>query len=252
MMSLHKVPRWLGLWLVVLYSLVGGLLEVPHAAQKSWGEQSILSGQLAALSGPPLTLSTNSDRFQPGDPMTLSATVVPGDYPWPVDVYVALQQPDQTLLFLQANGSFTLEARPLVAGWTATPFAGEIFHYTFSGGEMGGNYVWLAAFSISGTSQLITDIAQAPFTLEAPIFEDNFDDGLANDWIILSGLWAVRDGEFVESSDVASHNIALHGPSVVDFQLTAQLRSTDDDNLGLVFRFRDGNNFYLVTAELRQ
>ena len=96
-------------------------------------------------------------------------------------------------------------------------------------------------------------------TAHAADFADNFADGTATDWTVIAGQWSVISGEFVETSDAASYNFAVHGPDVVDFQLTAQLRSTDDDDIGLVFRFQDANNYHVVTfnaekarIELRQ
>jgi Cutinase len=118
-----------------------------------------------ALQPPPhLTLSLNPNNFQPGDTHILTATVTPGGSASPVDVYLALQLPDQTLLFYQSNGSLTQEAQPLVANWTVTPFSGEVFRYTFSGTEPDGTYTWYAAFTDPGTLNIIGDMAQAPFT----------------------------------------------------------------------------------------
>ena len=111
---------------------------------------------------------------------------------------------------------------------------------------MAGDYVWLAAFTVSGTSAILGDIAQASFAFGGELFSDNFADGSANGWSVVAGQWSVLDGEVVETSDSSTHSIAVGGPEVVDFQLTAQLRSTDDDDIGLVFRFQDSNNFYVV------
>lgn len=116
---------------------------------------------------PKITLSLNQTSFRPGDTHILTATVIPGGSASPVDVYLALQLPDQTLLFYQSNGSFTQEAQPLVANWTVTPFSGEIFHYTFSGAEPAGTYAWYAAFTDPGTLNFIGDISKATFTVTA-------------------------------------------------------------------------------------
>jgi hypothetical protein len=96
--------------------------------------------------------------------MSLTATTRPGPVPQAVDVYVALQLPDQSLWFLQADGALTPEARPLVASWVVAPFSGEIWHYTFNGTEPAGRYTWLAAFTEPGTMNILGTIAQAPFT----------------------------------------------------------------------------------------
>lgn len=113
---------------------------------------------------PQLALRLNQAAFRQGETLILAATVTPGLAPVTVDAYVAVRLPDGTLLFLQGDGSFTLDLRPIVAGWTVAPFEGEVFRYPFGGGEPPGNYAWLAAFTESGTLNLIGAIVQAPFS----------------------------------------------------------------------------------------
>ena len=113
---------------------------------------------------PRLTLSLNQSSLQSGDTHILTAIVTPGGSASPVDVYLAIQLPDQTLHFYQSNGSFTVEMQPLVRNWTATPFSGEIFRHLFTGAEQAGTYTWYGAFTAPGTQNIIGDIAQATFT----------------------------------------------------------------------------------------
>ncbi len=80
---------------------------------------------------------------------------------------------------------------------------------------------------------------------EEVLFEEDFEDGAGN-WTFLGGVWWVREGELVESSDSGEHSLAVGGPEVGRFQLAARLRSGDDDTLGLIFCFRDPQNFYLA------
>ncbi|MGH8071575.1 MAG: GDSL-type esterase/lipase family protein [Candidatus Entotheonellia bacterium] len=112
----------------------------------------------------PLRLRVNDANLAPGDPLTLTVTITPESTTQVVDLYVALQFPDQTLWFLPADGSLTPEVRPLFASWAVAPFRGEVFRDTFSGGELPGNYVWLAVFTEPGTGTIVGTIAQAPFT----------------------------------------------------------------------------------------
>jgi hypothetical protein len=95
--------------------------------------------------------------------MTLTTVTTPGSTPQVVDLYVALQLPDQTLRFLQADGGLTPEVRPLVASWTVASFLGEPFRYMFTGGEPVGDYRWLAVFTEPGTGTIIEPVAQVPF-----------------------------------------------------------------------------------------
>jgi hypothetical protein len=109
-------------------------------------------------------LRVNDASLAPGDSLTLTVTITPEFTTQVVDLYIALQFPDQTLRFLQADGSLTPEVRPLFASWTVAPFRGEVFRDTFSGGELPGNYVWLAVFTEPETGMFVGTIAQASFT----------------------------------------------------------------------------------------
>jgi lysophospholipase L1-like esterase len=112
----------------------------------------------------PLRLSVNDSGVQTGETLTLTMTITPEPAPMVVDLYVGLQVPDQSLWFLQADGSLRPEVRPLVSGWTVAPFGGEIFRYTLTGEESPGSYRWLAGFTEPGTGTIVGSIAQAPFT----------------------------------------------------------------------------------------
>ena len=113
---------------------------------------------------PELSFSLNQATFHRGDTLTVTATVYPGERSRLVDAYVAILLPDQRLFFMQGDGSFTREIRPVVSNWTVGPISGELFRYTFGGGEPSGTYRWLAAFTEPGTLNIIGLIAQAAFT----------------------------------------------------------------------------------------
>jgi Right handed beta helix region/Domain of Unknown Function (DUF1080) len=269
MSTFSNITRQLGGLILALLSLTGGLgVGLGDAAGQAFsvdermtnasvaavcdvavmiGGSTLPTHHAIAASGlPSLTLSVNHPQVQVGDELILTATITPGLGPWVVDAYLALLLPDGTLVFLQGDGGITLEMKPFVTGWSAVPVQAAIFRYRFTGGEMAGDYVWLAAFTVSGTTAILGDIAQAPFTFGGELFSDDFTDGSVDGWSMVAGQWSVVDGELVETSDSATHSIALGGPDLVDFQLTAQLRSTDDDDIGLVFRFYDNNNFYVA------
>ena len=93
----------------------------------------------------------------------------PGPTPVTADVYIALQLPGCTslacVLFWQGGLNFTATPQPILRNWLISPFNGSIFSYTFSGMEpVGSSYVWLGAFTVPGTGDLIGGITQAPFT----------------------------------------------------------------------------------------
>jgi hypothetical protein len=115
--------------------------------------------------GSPLRLRVNDGRLSPGETLTLTVTTLPESTPPVVDLYVALQLPDQHLWFLSSNGGLTPTIQPYLGQWPVTPFRGELFRYTLTGAEPPGHYVWLAAFIDPGTGMIIGTIAQAPFTV---------------------------------------------------------------------------------------
>lgn len=120
----------------------------------------IVAGPLPALT---LTL-TGCTECRTGDQLKLHAIVTPGPEPVTADAYVAVRLPDGTLLFLQGDGSFTREIRPIVRNWTVTSFSEGIFPYIFKGGEPRGSYAWLGAFTEPGTLNIIGGIPQGPFS----------------------------------------------------------------------------------------
>lgn len=111
----------------------------------------------------PLRLQVNDPSLTPGETLILTLTIMPESTPTVVDLYVALQLPDQSLRFLQADGSVVAETRSLVSGWTVVPFRGEVFRHTLSAQELSGNYVWLAAFTEPGTGNVVGAVARVPF-----------------------------------------------------------------------------------------
>jgi hypothetical protein len=113
---------------------------------------------------PTLGLTLNQMSFQSNQTLILTATTTPGATPRAVDAYVAVLLSDGTLLFLQGGGSFTTDFRPIVSNWQVSPFSGEIFRYTFVGGEPVGIYAWVGAFTEPETLNLIGPLVFTLFT----------------------------------------------------------------------------------------
>ncbi len=115
----------------------------------------------------PVTIQLNQPSFRAGEILRLSLTTNSGTAAIAVDVYVALGLPDGTLLFLQPGGGLMTSLTPIATGWTIAPFTGEIFEYTFSGGEPPGNYIWYVAFTLPGGNPMVGtvgSIVSAPFS----------------------------------------------------------------------------------------
>jgi hypothetical protein len=110
-----------------------------------------------------LTLSVNQTSFHRNDTLRLTATVTSVVKPFMADAYVAIQLPSGSLLYLKADGTFTQQAQPIVRNWLVSSFSGQIFSYSFSGGEPMGSYAWLGAFMTPGASNLVGPITSTPF-----------------------------------------------------------------------------------------
>jgi 6-phosphogluconolactonase (cycloisomerase 2 family) len=110
-----------------------------------------------------LWLFLNATTFKRGATLTLAAVITP----WPtltrVDLYLALQLPDATVVFVRADGTFASEPQPYIANWEVVPFHGELVRSTVGHTAPVGHYRWLALFTDPGTETLIGTIAQAPF-----------------------------------------------------------------------------------------
>ena len=116
------------------------------------------------VSGPRLSLWVSQSGFLTREQLTLHAQVTPGPSTTLADVYVALSLPDGTLLFWLGDGNFTTAVQSLVRNFSISPFFGQLFAFTFGGGEPVGTYTWMAAFTQPGTLNIIGAIAHAPFT----------------------------------------------------------------------------------------
>jgi hypothetical protein len=123
-----------------------------------------VAGLVAPDLGQPLRLQVNDASLAPSETLSLLVTTMVESTPMVVDLYVALQPPDQSLWFLHSDGSITASIQPYLEQWPVAPARAEVFRYTFTGAEPPGNYRWLAAFVDPGTGMIIGDIAQAPFT----------------------------------------------------------------------------------------
>jgi lysophospholipase L1-like esterase len=141
----------------------GDCFHVNRAGAEQYAETVI--GLVSPDLGLPLRLRVNDTILAPGETLTLTVTALPPSTPLVVDLYIALQLPDQRVGFLQSDGRITSETLPYLQQWPVSAARAEVFHYTFTGAEPTGTYVWLAAFLDPGTGMLVGSVVQAPFTV---------------------------------------------------------------------------------------
>ncbi len=95
--------------------------------------------------------------------MVVTATLVPGTAPVPVDAYIVLEAPDGSLHSLVGFNSLIPGIVPIAPQLVPVPFTGEVFRYVFSGSEPNGPYRWLAGLLRPGTFELIGNISEIQF-----------------------------------------------------------------------------------------
>jgi hypothetical protein len=104
---------------------------------------------------PTLNLQLNQASYTTGQTLILTATLTPGTVGTPVDAYVTVRLPDQSVLSVLLTG-ITGGMVPIAAGLTPTSIPStELLRYTFTGTEPRGNYTITGMLTQPGTLTVI-------------------------------------------------------------------------------------------------
>ena len=115
---------------------------------------------------------------------------------------------------------------------------------------------------------LLLVICYTPPTLAQNLpFSDNFDDGNYDGWVTMDdpepqsgpGNWIIEAGALKQTSNIWSYgpveletkfhlgtHITTGNPEWTDYTFNAHVRSTDNDGVGLIFRYTDAKNYYRI------
>ena len=118
--------------------------------------------------GPQLALTVNQPALHGGSPHTARATLLPGPTPAAANVFLALQLPDASLLYLRGDGTLTPAGEPMATATPVPTYTGQVFQHTFTGTEPAGTYLWLGALADPTTGAFLGPLAEAPFTVNPP------------------------------------------------------------------------------------
>lgn len=91
-----------------------------------------------------------------------------------------------------------------------------------------------------------------------PFFADDFADGSFTDWTVLDigtaatpSAWSVVSGSLRQAADIGGDalgrgSLLFYPPGISwsDYRMRVTLWSSDDDEIGVLFRYRDAGNFY--------
>ena len=106
-----------------------------------------------------------------------------------------------------------------------------------------------------------------PAAAQALPFYDNFEDGDYNGWKVTDdpepqsgpSNWVVRNEELVQTSNIWAYgpveletryhlgtHVSTGDKNWADYAFNALVRSTDNDGVGLIFRYQDSGNYYRI------
>jgi Domain of Unknown Function (DUF1080) len=113
----------------------------------------------------------------------------------------------------------------------------------------------MALYSNSNSGTYFDNIHVQDLQSGNTLASDDFSDGNHIGWTIIDegttggpSRWAVRDGALAQSSNIAGSALGTYAlytsGSWTDYRMTLTMRSSDNDRLGVLFRFKDNNNHY--------
>jgi hypothetical protein len=113
----------------------------------------------------------------------------------------------------------------------------------------------IALFSYYNAGSYFDDIHVQDVNTGNTLAADDFNDGKHVGWTIIDdgtdggpSNWAVSNGALAQSSNIGGDTVGTYalytGGSWTDYRVSVKMRSTDDDRLGVLFRFKDSNNHY--------
>jgi alpha-tubulin suppressor-like RCC1 family protein len=136
------------------------------------GVVAIAAGQQHSLAltpdGPQVLLGVNQAALHTGSAHTARATLLPGPTPPAANVFLALQLPDASLLYLRGDGTLTPTGEAIAAVAPVPTYTGQVFQHTFTGTEPAGTYRWLGALADPTTGAFLGPLAETPFTVNPP------------------------------------------------------------------------------------
>ncbi len=115
--------------------------------------------------------------------------------------------------------------------------------------------VSLKASNSFGADTLVKEhfVEIASITDSILFFDDFENDAIHPAWSFRNGAWKESDGIMQQTSNYYSSGYINGAYAIVgsklwsDYTITVDMHSTDNDKIGIVFRYQDDQNFYLFT-----
>ncbi len=110
----------------------------------------------------------------------------------------------------------------------------------------------LSAKATDNTGQTVTSLPVLITVLEKepdPVYQEDFNDGLAQDWTPLAGTWTVENNEYHNFTYSDEENCLYSGSKFGTYTLSVKARSEGSNFFGLIFNYVDQNNYYFLIMD---
>ena len=137
-----------------------------------------------------------------------------------------------------------------------------IFSHTDSSFDSG----TIALYSNYNSGTIFDDIVVQDFSSGAVLLSENFNDGKFTGWTIINegteegpAVWSATSGALVQSRNLGSYTPTRRGTyalytkaSWTDYRVTMKMRSSDNDVIGVMFRYVDNENYYRFSWSINE
>ena len=97
---------------------------------------------------------------------------------------------------------------------------------------------------ILGVLMLFSSMIQAQ-----AVYEETFEDGLAQDWITVGGSWVVQDKQYRHNFTDGVHMAIYSKSNFKNYTFTAEISPDWENNYGVIFNYSDRRNFYKIELD---
>jgi hypothetical protein len=80
-------------------------------------------------------------------------------------------------------------------------------------------------------------------------YMEDFNDGLAQKWKNVAGIWQVTDFQYSHTSGDGVYRCIYAGSSFYDYTFSVKTKAAWGNILGLIFNYQDSKNYYLLTMD---
>ena len=81
------------------------------------------------------------------------------------------------------------------------------------------------------------------------VYEETFDDGLAQDWVTVGGSWIVQESAYRHNYTDGVHLAVYSNANFTNFTYTVDINPDWENNYGVLFNYSDNRNYYKIELD---